>query len=73
MAVSPFCIVILSTVLMVALNLGPAAVSSNPLLLQHDVGFEPSLADPPATLTPALCHPSCPYEIPLPVFLRSVA
>ena len=71
MAVSPFCTVILSTVLMVAPNL--AAVSSNPLLLQHDVGSEPSLADPPATLTPALCHPSCPYEIPLPVFLRSAA
>lgn len=36
---------------MVALNSGPAAASSNPLLLQHDVGSGPSLADPPSTPT----------------------
>lgn len=34
---------------MVALNPGPAAAS--PLLLQHDVGSGPSLADPPSTPT----------------------
>lgn len=59
--------------LMVVLNPGPAAASSKPVLLQHDVGSGPSLADPASTparppailpvLRKLLCLSSCSRQL----------